>query len=106
MGQGMGAGRCIDEINFQRRHFSTGGDVAGALQLLPEDQEPIETRPIADQLPAPLEDVGTVRVLDALPTRPLLAGQEGPRLSLAGAQSKVPVVLIDGHVALPLPGQA
>jgi serine/threonine-protein kinase HipA len=44
-------------------------------------------------------------VLDALPFRPLLAGQQGLRLSLAGAQSKVPVVLVDGKVALPVPGQ-
>ncbi len=28
-----------------------------------------------------------IRVLDALPARPLLAGEEGLRLSLAGAQS-------------------
>ncbi|PST20716.1 type II toxin-antitoxin system HipA family toxin [Mesorhizobium plurifarium] len=83
-----------------------GGDVAGALQLLPHDQEPIETGPIADQQPMPLDDAGIVRVLDALPRRPLLAGEEGLRLSLAGAQSKVPVVLIDGRIALPLPGQA
>jgi serine/threonine-protein kinase HipA len=34
-----------------------------------------------------------------------LAG-EGLRLSLAGAQSKVPVVLVDAQIALPLPGQA
>ena len=45
-------------------------------------------------------------MLDALPLRPLLAGEEGLRLSLAGAQSKVPVVLVDGQIALPLPGQA
>lgn len=44
-------------------------------------------------------------MLDALPVRPLLAGEEGQRLSLAGAQSKVPVVLVDGAVALPAPGQ-
>ena len=46
-----------------------------------------------------------MRVLDALPARPLLAGERGPRLSLAGAQSKVPVVLVDDAVALALPGQ-
>lgn len=83
-----------------------GGDVAGALQLLPEDQEPIAAGPITDQHQAPLDEAGIVRILDALPTRPLLAGQEGLRLSLAGAQSKVPVVLINGQIALPLPGQA
>ncbi|KAB2737766.1 type II toxin-antitoxin system HipA family toxin [Brucella anthropi] len=83
-----------------------GGDVAGALQLLPENQKPIEIAPLAKQLLTPLDDAGIVRVLDALPMRPLLAGEEGLRLSLAGAQSKVPIVLIGEQIALPLPGQA
>ncbi|RWX78578.1 type II toxin-antitoxin system HipA family toxin [Neorhizobium lilium] len=83
-----------------------GGDVAGALQLLPEDQKPMDEDPIACQQPTPMDEAGIVRVLDALPMRPLLAGEEGLRLSLAGAQSKVPVVMIDGLIALPLPGQA
>lgn len=80
-----------------------GGDVAGALQLLPPGEGP--TAPAPDQRPIPLDDAGLIRVLDALPVRPLLAGEEGLRLSLAGAQSKVPVVLVDGVVALPAPGQ-
>ena len=53
----------------------------------------------------PLDEAGLIRVLDALPVCPLLAGEENLRLSLAGAQSKVPVVLVDGAVALPLSGQ-
>jgi len=44
--------------------------------------------------------------LDELPSRPFLAGREGLRLSLAGAQSKIPVVLVDGEIALPAPGEA
>ncbi len=80
-----------------------GGDVAGALQLLPPDEMP--TVPAPEQRPIPLDDAGLIRVLDTLPVRPLLAGEEGLRLSLAGAQSKVPVVLVDGEVALPSPGQ-
>jgi serine/threonine-protein kinase HipA len=35
----------------------------------------------------------------------MLAGEHGQRLSRAGAQSKLPVLLIDGQVALPAPGQ-
>ena len=35
----------------------------------------------------------------------MLAGEDGLRLSLAGAQSKLPVLLIDGQVALPAPRQ-
>lgn len=80
-----------------------GGDVAGALQLLSPDEKP--TVPAPEQRPIPLDDAGLIRVLDTLPVRPLLAGEEGLRLSLAGAQSKVPVVLVDGEVALPPPGQ-
>ena len=80
-----------------------GGDVAGALQFLPPSETP--TSLAFDQRPTPLDDAGLIRVLDALPIRPLLAGEAGLRLSLAGAQSKVPVVLVDGAVALPLPGQ-
>ena len=57
------------------------------------------------QQPTPLDDAGLIRVLDALPLRPLLAGEDGLRLSLAGAQSKVPVILVDGAVALPAAGQ-
>jgi serine/threonine-protein kinase HipA len=82
-----------------------GGDVAGALQLLPEGEEPIAAVPAGHQKPIALDETGILRVLDALPVRPLLAG-EGLRLSLAGAQSKVPVVLVDAQIALPLPGQA
>jgi len=80
-----------------------GGDVAGALQLLPPGETP--SVPAVDQRPRPLDEAGLIRILDALPVRPLLAGEEGLRLSLAGAQSKLPVVLVDGAVALPSPGQ-
>ncbi len=80
-----------------------GGDVAGALQLLPVGQAP--AKPSLNQRAMPLDDQGLIRVLDALPVRPLLAGEEGLRLSLAGAQSKVPVVLVEGAVTLPVPGQ-
>jgi serine/threonine-protein kinase HipA len=80
-----------------------GGDVAGALQLLPPGEVP--TAPAPDRRATPLDEAGLIRVLDALPVRPMLAGEEGLRLSLAGAQSKVPVVLVDGAVALPAPGQ-
>jgi serine/threonine-protein kinase HipA len=80
-----------------------GGDVAGALTLWPEG----ETPPVYDGAVArePLGDNALVALLDALPTRPFLAGDEGLRLSLAGAQSKIPIVLVDGQVALPAPGQ-
>lgn len=79
-----------------------GGDVAGALQLLPEGERPADPSIGA---PKVLDDDALVGVLDALPHRPLLAGEEGLRLSLAGAQSKLPVVLLERRVALPAAGQ-
>ncbi len=80
-----------------------GGDVAGALQLLPLGELP--AGPDSNYSPQPLDDAALVDVLDKLPWRPLLVGEEGLRLSLAGAQSKLPVVTVDDQIALPAPGQ-
>jgi serine/threonine-protein kinase HipA len=80
-----------------------GGDVAGALTLWPEGEIP----PAYEGASAkePLGDNALVELLDTLPERPLLAGREGLRLSLAGAQTKLPVVLVNDRIALPAPGQ-
>lgn len=80
-----------------------GGDVAGALSLLHEDEKP--PSPALPGAVEPLDDTAFAAILDQLPRRPLLAGEEGLRLSLAGAQAKLPVVLVDGRPALPSPGQ-
>lgn len=93
--QALGVSRANDFALLDR----LGGDVAGALQLLPQGEMP--RIPSLDQQPVPLDEEGLIRVLDALPLRPLLAGEDGLRLSLAGAQSKVPVVLVNRAIALP-----
>ncbi len=80
-----------------------GGDVAGALTLWPEGELPPVPRGLAAS--EPLNDERLLKILDTLPTRPFLAGDEGLRLSLAGAQQKLPVVLVNGAIALPAPGQ-
>lgn len=79
-----------------------GGEVAGALTLLPEGERP--PTPEAGQ-PDILDEDRLLALLDRLPIRPMLAGEGGLRLSLAGAQSKLPVLLIGGQIALPAPGQ-
>jgi len=79
-----------------------GGEVAGALTLLPEGETPPLRSAAA---PKVLNDDDLVQLLDHLPMRPMLAGEDGLRLSLAGAQSKLPVLVIDGQIALPAPGQ-
>jgi serine/threonine-protein kinase HipA len=75
-----------------------GGDCAGAITLLEPDAT-IETAPRVRTL----DDEQLDAVLRALPQRPLGADpSEGVRLSLAGAQPKLPVVIEDERVALPL----
>lgn len=80
-----------------------GGEVAGAIALLPPGLNPSPST--GSYSPTRLDDAALVRLLDELPLRPFLAGEKGLRLSLAGAQSKLPVVLVDDAVALPAPGQ-
>ena len=84
-----------------------GGEVAGALTLLPDGSAPQQPRDGTPDILSPdiLSRDRILALLDQLPVRPMLAGEGGLRLSLAGAQSKLPVLLIDGQVALPAPGQ-
>jgi serine/threonine-protein kinase HipA len=76
-----------------------GGECAGAVSLLPEDAPapPLGETQIRELSESELEDI-----VAELPRRPLLAGREGLRLSLAGAQSKLPVLIRNAAVALPL----
>jgi serine/threonine-protein kinase HipA len=76
-----------------------GGDCAGAVTLL----EPGIELPEAPVV-RPLSGEQLDRLLSELPKRPLAANPtEGIRLSLAGSQPKLPVVIDDqGGVALPL----
>ena len=80
-----------------------GGDVAGALIILPEGEE---IAAHSAEAPVALSEEQLTRILRELPRRPFLVGDEGIRMSLAGAQPKLPVVLVDGLPALPPPGQA
>lgn len=86
-----------------------GGDVAGALAFLPEGENP----PSPAQGPGhePLGDQALAELLERLPRVPMLAGEGGARLSLAGAQSKLPVVVTgaggpeDLGISVPHPGE-
>lgn len=79
-----------------------GGECAGAVTFLEPGQA----------LPAPtqgddvqwLNDEEVVAILDELPRRPMLAGKDGLRLSLAGAQDKLPVVFDGARIGLPRNG--
>jgi len=76
-----------------------GGECAGAVTLLPDGATP----PDAGERPVrPLSETELEETIAELPRRPLLAGREGVRLSLAGSQGKLPVVIDGGAIALPL----
>lgn len=76
-----------------------GGDVAGAVTLLPSDEPSPE--PDRDELQI-LSPERLDEILVRLPQRPLAADESGEvRLSLAGAQSKLPVVEVEEGFALP-----
>lgn len=78
-----------------------GGECAGALTFMPKGTSPSET----EYEYQPLNDSDLVDLLRRLPTRPLLAGESGIRISLAGAQEKI-ALHVDriGRYALPLGG--
>jgi serine/threonine-protein kinase HipA len=79
-----------------------GGECAGAVTLL-ESGQPMP-RPGQGVDVHWLSDEEIVSILDELPHRPMLAGKDGLRLSLAGAQDKLPVVFDGARVGLPRNG--
>ena len=79
-----------------------GGEVAGAIQLIPFGAAPESGG--GAWSPSLLSDEALFRVIEELPRRPFLAGQ-GLRLSLAGAQTKLPVVVVGTRIGLPDAGQ-
>jgi serine/threonine-protein kinase HipA len=78
----------------------TGRDLAGALTVgRPRPGEAsgftvIETREDMEQ------------IIEDLPGRPFLVGEEGVSMSLAGAQDKLPLAMVDGRLAIPTGGAA
>jgi len=77
-----------------------GGECAGAVTFLPEGQS-LATDALSYRA---LSEEGLAEVLRDLPKRPLLAGEEGIRLSLAGAQDKITVHRSKDGFAIPMNG--
>ncbi len=74
-----------------------GGECAGAISFLPEN----EKTPGDDDRYRDLADAELAKILRELPRRPLMAGEDGIRLSLAGAQDKIAVRIDDGKISIP-----
>ena len=77
-----------------------GGECAGAVTFMPagtslpereDDYRPVTDKELAD-------------ILKMLPRHPLMAGEDGVRLSLAGAQDKIAVSITNGKIFIPLGG--
>lgn len=77
-----------------------GGECAGAVTFIPVGQS-LPERNYSYQTLSPQE---LAAILKELPRRPLLAGDQGIRLSLAGAQDKVAVRIEGDEISLPLGG--
>jgi serine/threonine-protein kinase HipA len=76
-----------------------GGDTAGALSIGQAGRSSsVQWRPVGK--PEELE-----RIIEELPNKPFLVGEEGVSMSLAGVQSKVAVAADDdGHICIPMNG--
>ena len=76
-----------------------GGDTAGALSIgQPGRTASVQWRPIGK--PEDLE-----RIIEELPNKPFLVGDEGVSMSLAGAQTKLAVAIDEaGRVCIPMNG--
>lgn len=77
-----------------------GAECAGAVSLLESGSPP----PAERHDYRPMSDADLAARLSEIPTRPLLAGEDGVRLSLAGAQGKMALALFGGEYFLPLDG--
>jgi len=77
-----------------------GGECAGAVTFIPEGQPLPE--PNYSYRKLSVDELASI--LRELPRRPLLAGEDGVRLSLAGAQDKIAVRIEGADICLPLEG--
>jgi serine/threonine-protein kinase HipA len=75
-----------------------GGECAGALTFIPAGEK---LKP-KDSDYHELTDAALANILRELPSRPLLAGEKGVRLSLAGVQDKLAVYVKDEKIFIPL----
>ena len=78
-----------------------GGECAGAITILPESE--ISESP-AQYKYRLLSDEQMADLIKNIPRRPLLAGQEGIRISLAGAQEKLALFYKDPSFYIPVNG--
>lgn len=89
----------VSEKNTFSLLETVGGECAGALSLFPEGKGPST---LSEYTEEPIDEVNLKDLLSLLEERPLLAGEEGLRLSLAGAQEKIALKVYNDQYFLPL----
>jgi len=91
----------VSDANYFGLLNEIGGECAGAVTFMTTGKAPRNTE-------APeihwLDEDHLISILDDLPRRPMLAGDDGLRLSLAGAQDKLPVVVDGARIGLAMNG--
>ena len=88
----------ISANNYFAMLAEVGGEIAGAARLISEEASLSESG--TDYRPLTPEDLA--EILRELPHRPMMAGTGEVRLSLAGAQSKLPIRVDGDNYSLPL----
>lgn len=86
----------VSEGNSFRLLLEVGGECAGALSVLPKGLLPDRG---GGYSPLSLSELN--EMVKNLPARPLILAKDGLRLSLAGAQNKLPLYVKDGSFYLP-----
>ena len=88
----------VSERNDFALLAAIGGDCAGAITLAPPDAAPDDVRGRDVEW---LDGAQLSELIAGLSDRPMLADEDGEiRLSLAGAQDKLPVVIADDRVGI------
>ncbi|MFZ3046418.1 MAG: type II toxin-antitoxin system HipA family toxin [Desulfatirhabdiaceae bacterium] len=83
----------ISENNDFAMLNSIGGECAGAVSVMPSGETPSVEPGYRE-----LNEEELHKVITDLPRRPLMVGVEGMRLSLAGAQNKLPVFMENNQI--------
>lgn len=91
----------ISDQNLYAMLEAIGRECAGAIALYPDDEVPNHNAQSIDLL----DDERLFKMLQLLRQRPLLVGEDNVRLSLAGAQDKIAVVVERDQIALAQDGR-
>lgn len=81
-----------------------GYDCAGAVSFFDSDDEQTPSKYLQKSYEidyTPLSDDELEKFINELPQKPLATGIEDMRLSLAGAQDKTSVIVVDGQIGIP-----